>query len=303
MWLLRNDVISCFVILFQAIPLGHTETVMTDGPCKDNRFGDNSVSDGTYTYDNFFRGEYHSTFRKNGYVQLKNLIDQNAILHFWEKHFKDAQHTEMGSESQPRRFKILIRDKIMEDAQNIFRPAFFVAYQMIAVKQHTDIASTPYNSSVDWLSKLKSEFHYAMHSHNNAALPGSVFQNPHWDVPNTKSRGMILVDIPLIDVGAHNAPLEIWKGTHRTDYRRVFNNPAVIVATTNTRRQYWSCSKEMMEAAMKRPSSIVHSQIGDATVRTPATWHRGTPNNSSKTRDMITFLIQPSTKKPSKALR
>merc|ERR1712023_336531 len=122
-----------------------------------------------------------------------------------------------------------------------------------------------------------------MHSHNNAAMPGSVFQNPHWDVPNTKSQGMVLVDIPLIDVKAEHAPLEIWKGTHRADYRRIFDEPEVIVGATNAKRQYWYCNEEILNAAMNRPSSIVHSSVGDATVRTPATWHRGTPNNSSVT--------------------
>ena len=285
-------------VLFQIGKFGLAKTVITDGPCKDSRHGDNSVNEGSFHYDDSFREEHHYTFNKNGYIQLKKLIDKRALQAFWRKHFKDADHTKLGSEGQPRRFKIWIKDKVLADATKVFKPVFFVAYQMIAGEVHRDMSPIPYNSSIDWLGKLKRDLNYAMHSHNNAAMPGSVFQNPHWDVPNTKSQGMVLVDIPLIDVKAAHAPLEIWKGTHRADYRRIFDEPEVIVGATNAKRQYWYCNEEILNAAMNRPSSLVHSRVGDATVRTPATWHRGTPNNSSVTRDMMTFLIQPSKKGP-----
>ena len=79
------------------------------------------------------------------------------------------------------------------------------------------------------------------------------------------------------------------EGTHRADYRRFFDEPQSIVKEANFRRQYWACFQEMQDAAMRFPSAIVQSRLGDATIRRPSTWHRGTPNNSSKTRDMMTF--------------
>ena len=335
--------------LLRAAPLGHTETVISSKPCDDNKPGDNTVRDGTFDFRGFFNPEHRSMYEKIGYVQLKNLVDRDAVLTFWENHFKDIDHLKVGHESQPRRLKINIEGDTMKDARKVFQPAFFVAHQMLVTMHrnfHGD-GPVPYNRSIDWIEKIKADFNFVMHSHNNAALPGSVYQNAHWDVPNSKSQGMVLVDIPLVDVGPCTAPLEIWKGTHTTDYRRIFDEPGIILQESNTQRQYWSCSKEMQEAAMSRPNaqilssigmkydglgslpmvgiastnqpinqsisrqaplsvfsfvnpqihSLCPSQPGDATVRTPATWHRGTPNNSSRTRDMMTFLIQPSKKK------
>ena len=63
---------------------------------------------------------------------------------------------------------------------------------MIAVKQR-DIAST-IQQQRRLAQQIKVEFHYAMHSHNNAALPGSVFKI-HIGMFEYEIHGMILVDI------------------------------------------------------------------------------------------------------------
>merc|ERR1719198_2067843 len=103
----------------------------------------------------------------------------------------------MGAESQPRRLKINIEGDIMKDARKAFQPVFFMAYQMIAqstfeLRNFHKEEPILYNSSVDWLARLKTDFNIDMHSHNNAALPGSVYQNAHWDVPNSKDKGWYL---------------------------------------------------------------------------------------------------------------
>ena len=303
---LRSRSLLLLLALFQVVQLGRTESVTSENPCTDNRAGDNTVREGIYKFDNLFHSDHRGMFQRNGYIQMKNLIDRDVARGFWKKHFKDVNHQKMGAESQPRRLKINIEGDIMKDARKAFQPVFFMAYQMIAqstfeLRNFHKEEPILYNSSVDWLARLKTDFNIDMHSHNNAALPGSVYQNAHWDVPNSKDEGMVLVDVPLTDVGAKTAPLEIWKGTHRADYRRFFDEPQSIVKEANFRRQYWACFQEMQDAAMRLPSAIVQSKLGDATIRRPSTWHRGTPNNSSKTRDMMTFLMQPSKKKPKPA--
>ena len=57
--------------------------------------------------------------------------------------------------------------------------------------------------------------------------------------------------------------------------------------------QHFSCSRDVYAAARARPSSLLHTSLGDVTVRYPTTWHRATANPTNQSRHMLTFVIMP----------
>ena len=281
-------------------PLGteaqQSRSELRQEPCRHNRRGSDSVHEGNFNFEGTFRAIHREVFERNGYVIVRNLISENDIRKFRNAYFGNDKLKRFGvpmcrkgCNGQPRRLKMQVHEKIQTHALRILNPALFMAFNFLVGNNGSIM-----NRTVNYEHKLRS-IQKNIHTHNNVALPGSVFQNPHWDVPNTlpTSRGMVLIDMPLIDVNYETAPLEIWKGTHKIRYQDAFSNPTDIVQESNTNRQYWHCWDEILEAASKYPSAVVQSKIGDVVLRNPSTWHRGSPNNESIARDMITMLIQP----------
>ena len=228
---------------------------------------------------------------------MRNLIPREIIQKFRQKYFSNDNVKKFGTPmcghgcaGQPQRLKMHIEESVLFASLKAFRPGLFMAYNLVKGEPR----ATEMDNTTNF-ERAISEMGHGMHSHNNVALPGAVYQNPHWDVSNTypKIEDMVLMDVPLVDVTYKNAPLEIWKSTHRVDYKQLFDDPDPIVRTPNTFRQYWHCFEGMVDAARQRPSAIVRSTAGDAVLRNPSTWHRGTPNNETSARDMITILMMP----------
>jgi ectoine hydroxylase-related dioxygenase (phytanoyl-CoA dioxygenase family) len=178
-----------------------------------------------------------------------------------------------------------------KDAWMLLNPLFFAAYALLEARKGAD-TGVDYREGVDYRRALGRIAKF--HIHINAALPGAVFQNPHWDVVNLHgAHPLMIVDLPLMDVGKENAPLQVWPGTHELAYSQVLRHPEVIVGRSNNERQYASCFPEFQNLTHSRPSKRILSSLGDAIVRTPCTWHRGTPNRTPETRDMLTLIVTP----------
>ena len=265
-------------------------------PCTHNRFGTDTVREGIYDFEGRFEPIHREMFKQNGYIIVRNLVNEEIVKRFHAKHFGNDASKKSGTPmcgrgcaGQPQRLKMHITAKLLNEALNQFGPGLFMALNLLKGDKTVDFSNT---------TDYKKEIFAAgrnIHSHNNVALPGAVFQNPHWDVANSHKNihGMVLVDVPLVDVTRMNAPIEIWKGTQKLNYEEIFANPTEIVPVSNTYRQYWHCFDGMLEAAHQRPSAIIQSRAGDVLLRNPSTWHRGSPNNATRPRDMITILIQP----------
>ena len=129
--------------------------------------------------------------------------------------------------------------------------------------------------------------------HINAAFPGAVFQNPHYDIRSTDTQKQpLFIDIPLASVESRSgAPLEVWPGTNNAVYGEVLTHPKPWLAATPCSRQYFNCFPEVQALAQQWPSALRFSTIGEATVRNPATWHRGTPNDLGVVRDQFLFMF------------
>ena len=129
--------------------------------------------------------------------------------------------------------------------------------------------------------------------HINAAFPGAVFQNPHYDIRSTDTQKQpLFIDIPLANVESRSgAPLEVWPGTNNAVYGEVLTHPKPWLAATPCSRQYFNCFPEVQALAQLWPSALRFSTIGEATVRNPAMWHRGTPNDLGVVRDQFLFMF------------
>ena len=129
--------------------------------------------------------------------------------------------------------------------------------------------------------------------HLNAALPGSHFQNPHFDQAFDDPEMLLTIDVPLADVTDVMGPLELWPGTHALPYEYMFSaRMASKLRRERAGAQYDACWCETNEVIGRRyPSVRFRTTAGDVVVRYPSTWHRGTPNrHPTRVRDMVTFV-------------
>ena len=66
---------------------------------------------------------------------------------------------------------------------------------------------------------------------------------------------------------------------------------------TSEARQYYFCFPELNVLTQLLPSALILSSFGDMVVRSPSTWHRGTPNRFDESRHMITLVMEPKGKR------
>src|SRR4029450_2324593 len=110
---------------------------------------------------------------------------------------------------------------------------------------------------------------------SDTALPGSDFQAVHSDIyllfpetPLSLPTYSIVVNIPLIDVGPENGPVEIWPGgTHLM--------PSPL---------------DLHHLAPHMHSQRVIMPAGSLLIRDMRMWHRGTPNRSDEIRTHLALI-------------
>ena len=123
------------------------------------------------------------------------------------------------------------------------------------------------------------------HSHLSAR---TVCAAGHWD---TLDPHQVSIDVPLVDVVV-NAPLQIWPATHSVCHADVLAGFHELRKHSNHERQYAGCPHQLLSLALKYPSVLQTSQMGDAIVRHMNTWHRGTPNPTNRPRPMVTIIFR-----------
>ena len=223
-------------------------------PCKDNAWSLNvGAETSVQAFNDTVDGPLYSA---QGYVVIRQLIGKREmrllarVLHqpmrfpTYASALREVQSSRYAG--QPHRLKVhLTVDEVLKAVEaepdsarlpisprSLFNPLFFVAYSILGrTHEHK------YSISVDYRQLLEEVATLGVH--DNAALPGSTFQNPHWDVANTNGgNDRVIVDLPLVDVNRENAPLQIWPGTHETAYEQCLTHPEVIVPQANHFRQY-----------------------------------------------------------------
>ena len=174
---------------------------------------------------------------------------------------------------------------------------FYVACQVLLSVKTTMAEGTPYRR---WLVENGT----TIFVHVNSNLPGSIYQNPHVDAIDASrlsrdaataatSGNELTIDVPLVDVhSALQGPIELWPGSQRIPFGRLMPRPCQFSKMSGHDRQYLQCFPFVNARMGTMPSVLPLTSTGDALVRWPFTWHRGTPNRSPQARTMLTFIFQ-----------
>jgi len=125
---------------------------------------------------------------------------------------------------------------------------------------------------------------------SDTCLKGAILQSPHSDIDGDevfvggtwKPRGYI-VNVPVMECGLHNGPLEVWPGgSHMWDSN--FLKPLGLVPNVQDGR-----NPPVERLAEYFPSIKVVLKPGEILIRDLAMWHRGTPNPTDQPRTMLTI--------------
>jgi ectoine hydroxylase-related dioxygenase (phytanoyl-CoA dioxygenase family) len=125
---------------------------------------------------------------------------------------------------------------------------------------------------------------------SDTCLDGAILQSPHSDIDGDKvyvngiwkPRGFV-VNVPVMECGLHNGPLEVWPGgSHMWDSN--FLKPFGLVPNVQDGR-----NPAVERLAGYFPSIKVVLKPGEILIRDLAMWHRGTPNPTDQPRTMLTI--------------
>jgi len=292
-------------------------------------FGNSSERSNLFNFENAFLPEHWATFTTQGYFAMRDLVSADSLraisARYWPfgyearaSGFRLVQQS--GCMQQPRRLKIKITNSsadvsagvfsgitkqfanIVRDTQSIvksFNNVYFIAYCILTQRGGNrrrlfpkSVGRIVMDPSIDYRAKLARIAQWKIHI--NAAFPGSVYQNPHYDVSREGAATMpLFIDIPLATVDSQlGAPLEVWPATQNAVYSQALpHSKAWTSHITPCERQYFYCWPEVQELSKRWPSALRYSTLGEATVRNPATWHRGTPNELKVVRDQFLFMF------------
>jgi DMATS type aromatic prenyltransferase len=115
---------------------------------------------------------------------------------------------------------------------------------------------------------------------SDTPFPGSGFQTVHQDDVLPR----LTLNVPLVDVGPQNAPIEIWPGTH----------VRAGEAVTSPWRVPTRWGGEAIAAHVRAHEPVrIHLQRGSVLLRDHRLLHRGTPNRSVAPRPMLSLLFFP----------
>ena len=283
-------------------------------------------SSNLFHFENAFLPEHWATFTTQGYFAMRDLVSADSLRAISARYqpfgyearasgFRLVQQS--GCMQQPRRLKIKITNSsadvsagvfsgipeqfanIVRDTQSIvksFNKVYFIAYCILtqAASRRTSLSkpTVVMDPSVDYRARLAKIAQWKIHI--NAAFPGAVYQNPHYDVSREgAARTPLFIDIPLATVDNRlGAPLEVWPATQNAVYEHTLpHSQAWTSQITPCERQYFYCWPEVQVLSKRWPSALRYSTLGEATVRNPATWHRGTPNELGVVRDQFLFMF------------
>lgn len=126
--------------------------------------------------------------------------------------------------------------------------------------------------------------YYCKSVSSDTCVNGSTTQAPHRDIDFYDKADVpgCLVNIPLMQCGLHNGPIEVWPGgSHlwRSEMFRKFNVQPFVQDDPNPNVEAF---------ASLIPSTLIELRPGDLMIRDPGMLHRGTPNPTDEPRTMLT---------------
>lgn len=119
---------------------------------------------------------------------------------------------------------------------------------------------------------------------------GSILQSPHRDIDGHgifvdnrwRARGFI-VNVPVMECGLHNGPIEVWPGGSHMWTSDLLERYGLSLDLQDSR------NAPVERVAEYFPSIKLAMQPGEIFIRDLAMWHRGTPNPTDQQRTMLTL--------------
>ena len=139
------------------------------------------------------------------------------------------------------------------------------------------------------LEDLLGERYYCKYVSSDTCLKGALLQSPHTDIDQDRlfeegewrPRGYI-VNVPLVECGLHNGPIEVWPGGSHLWSAAMFERFGLAPFVQDGR------NPPVEALAAWFPSVKLTMSPGDVMIRDLAMWHRGTPSESDEPRTMLT---------------
>lgn len=120
---------------------------------------------------------------------------------------------------------------------------------------------------------------------SDTCMKGAILQSPHRDIEfyNGQSPQGYFVNVPLMECGLHNGPLEVWPGGSHLWDAELFERYQMAPFVQDDR------NGPIEDFVERFNSEKVVLSPGTILVRDPGMWHRGTPNPTDEPRTMLTM--------------
>ena len=204
--------------------------------------------------------------RKDGYVILLGVIDPEHIHEIQPRMLQDVPSIESLKEP-PYQF---VRGHIQQDPPP-FEPYLFkdvVCNEIVVAITEAILGNGVRNTFYS----------------GNTNLPGSVRQPVHVDqghlwphMAHPHPANMLVVNVPVINMTAHNGSIELWPGSHSD----------TTVAWGDSIRVP---EEDVLSRTDTHPPLQPEVPIGGILIRDMRLWHRGMPNLSNRPRPMIAMI-------------
>jgi len=140
------------------------------------------------------------------------------------------------------------------------------------------------------LEQLLGDDFYCKYMSSDTVVNGAILQSPHSDIDGDdtwvqnqwRPRGYV-VNIPTMECGLHNGPLEVWPGGSHMWTSSLFQQYGLEPNVQDGR------NPPVERVATYLPSLKVVLLPGEILIRDLAMWHRGTPNPTDTPRTMLTI--------------
>jgi ectoine hydroxylase-related dioxygenase (phytanoyl-CoA dioxygenase family) len=131
---------------------------------------------------------------------------------------------------------------------------------------------------------------YCKYVSSDTCVKGAILQSPHSDIDGDhvfvenewRPRGYV-VNVPVMECGLHNGPLEIWPGGSHMWTTGLLKRHGLEPNVQDGR------NPAVERVADYLPSLKVVLLPGEVLIRDLAMWHRGTPNPTDQPRTMLTI--------------
>jgi ectoine hydroxylase-related dioxygenase (phytanoyl-CoA dioxygenase family) len=228
-----------------------------------------------------------------GYVILKDALSQEFIQQIGREvtEIYDDCRATLGTEETGTDADALhsVRVGKLKRASFWYRKARWRIFPWLtAPMSDPRLLANPY--VVPILEDLLGRDFYCKYVSSDTCLDGSILQSPHSDIDNNdvmvnnrwQARGYI-VNIPVMECGLHNGPLEVWPGGSHMWTSDLLEQYGLEPNIQDGR------NPPVERVAEYLPSVKVVLLPGEILIRDLAMWHRGTPNPTDKPRTMLTL--------------